>query len=67
MNIARSSIRTLRNSVARETYLELLVDALQAIDRCVERADFASPDLQLLLEILNFAEMRIALGSVLCL
>ena len=60
-------ISTLEHRNRLSTDLELLIDTLEAINGCIERADFASADLELLLEILNFAEMRVALGSVLCL
>lgn len=48
-----------------EAHLELLVNALKAIDGCIECADFAGSDFELLLEILNLAEVRVTLGSVL--
>lgn len=51
----------------RSADLKLFVDTLQAIDGRIQRADFASADLELLLQILDFAEMRVTLGSVLCL
>ena len=47
------------------TYLELLVDALQAINRRVESADLVALNLQLLLEILDLAGVRITLRCVL--
>ena len=49
----------------RYVYLELLVDALQAVDRRVQRPNLVALDLQLLLEILDFTDVRIALSGVL--
>lgn len=48
-------------------YLELLVDALQAVDRGVERTDFIALHLKLLFEIGQLVNVCIALGSVLSL
>jgi hypothetical protein len=45
--------------------LELLVDALQAVDRRIEGTNLVSLQLQLLLEIRHFANVCIALGGVL--
>jgi hypothetical protein len=45
--------------------LELLVDALEAVDLAVESLDVLSAELQLHFEILHFSHMRIAFGSVL--
>lgn len=50
-----------------ESHLELLVYALQTVDGRVQVSDFVALHLELLLEVLNFANMRITFCSVLCL
>ena len=47
------------------TYLELLVDALQRINRGVESANLVALDLHLLLEVLDLAGVGVAFRSVL--
>ncbi len=50
----------------RETrYLELLVDALKAVNRGVERTYLVAPDLELLLEVLDLACVRVPFSSIL--
>jgi len=47
------------------TNLELLVDALQAINGCVQASDFVGLELQLLLEILDLVLVSLPLRGVL--
>ena len=47
-------------------YLELLVDALQAINCSIQSTDLITLDVKLQLEILDFTNMCITLRSILC-
>ena len=47
------------------SYLELLIDALQRINRGVESANLVALDLHLLLEILDLAAVGVAFRGVL--
>ncbi len=60
MNISKNCLRVV-------AHLEFLVDALEAVNGAIQRSDFIAPNLELLLEILHFAEMRITFGGVLSL
>ena len=48
-----------------ETYLELFVDTLQAINGRVQRPNLVTPQLQLLPQVVHLVLVRLALSSVL--
>ena len=48
-----------------ETHLELLVDALQAVNRSIQASDLVAANVKLLLEVLHLAQVRVALSGVL--
>ena len=64
---ARCDVREHRRRIQKRktAHLQLLIDALQAINSSVECPNFIASDVKLLLEVLDLACMGIWLGGVL--